>query len=338
MQPQQQQLAASLQRVQVGYETIGPTSLSLPAHQSVEVLSLQGVEFRRYLRPNLQLLKVAAQQVRSDVHIDAALAAAGMADEALQLLAACAQQLQARHPGATQAAAAQAAAQAGLLAAAAAAAGTMHIPAATPLPSNQVQRLDSFSFLAAADLPSPVTPVARGSAVSPLMLAPSVGEALQPGGLPPMSRRSCTGALPPEQQQQQQLVLAVEARLQDVAVQLSVCERDALQVQLELVKYSSVLEQLCLRSCASASTSDLWCRYPTWRCTSCRAGCRPVLLQLLRRAPCNAAAARCVAAAWMLQVASSLAICSSSSSSTTALPARRASATLMTEGSRAGSP
>jgi hypothetical protein len=246
MQPQQQQLAASLQRLQVGYETTGPVSPSLPAHQSVELLSMQGVEFRRYLRPNLQLLKVAMQQIRSDVHIDAALAAAGMADEALQLLAASAQQLQARHAAAMQAAAAQAAAQAGLLAAAAAAGGNISAPAAAPLPINPVERLDSFSFLAAGDLPSPVTPVARDSAGSPLKLASSVGDAQQPfGGLPPMSRSSCTGALPP-QQQQQKPVLALEARLQDVAVQLSVCDKDALQVQLELVKYSSVLEQAVL--------------------------------------------------------------------------------------------
>jgi hypothetical protein len=246
MQPQQQQLAASLQRLQFGYETSGPISPSLPAHQSVELLSMQGVEFRRYLRPNLQLLKVATQQIRSDVHIDAALAAAGMADEALQLLAACAQQLQARHAAAMQAAAAQAAAQAGLLAAAAAAAGNISTPAAAPLPINPVERLDSFSFLAAGDLPSPVTPAPQDSAGSPLKLASSVGEVQQQfGGLPPMSRSSCSGALPP-QQQQQKPVLALEARLQDVAVQLSVCDRDALQVQLELVKYSSVLEQAVL--------------------------------------------------------------------------------------------
>jgi hypothetical protein len=246
MQPQQQQLAASLQRLQVGYETSGPISPSLPAHQSVELLSMQGVEFRCYLRPNLQLLKVATQQIRSDVHIDAALAAAGMADEALQLLVACAQQLQARHAAAMQAAAAQAAAQAGLLAAAAAAAGNIGTPAAAPLPMNPVERLDSFSFLAAGDLPSPVTPVARDSAGSPLKLASSVGEVQQQfGGLPPMSRSSISGAVPP-QQQQQKPILALEARLQDVAVQLSVCDRDALQVQLELVKYSSVLEQAVL--------------------------------------------------------------------------------------------
>jgi hypothetical protein len=245
MQPQQQQLAASLQRLQVGYETTGPISPSLPTHQSVELLSMQGVEFRRYLRPNLQLLKVATQQIRSDVHIDAALAAAGMADEALQLLAGCAQQLQARHAAAMQAAAAQPAAQAGLLAAAAAAAGNIAAPAAVPLSLNPVERLDSFSFLAAVDMPSPVTPVARDSAGSPLRLASSVAEGQQSGGLPPVSRSSCTGALPP-QQQQQKPVLALEARLQDVAVQLSVCDRDALQVQLELVKYSSVLEQAVL--------------------------------------------------------------------------------------------
>jgi hypothetical protein len=246
MQPQQQQLAASLQRLQVGYQTSGPISPSLPAHQSVELLSMQGVEFRRYLRPNLQLLKVATQQIRSDVHIDAALAAAGMADEALQLLVACAQQLQARHAAAMQAAAAQAAAQAGLLAAAAAAAGNIGTPAAAPLPINPVERLDSFSFLAAGDLPSPVTPVARDAAGSPLKPASSVGEVQQQfGGLPPVSRSSINGALPP-QQQQQKPILALEARLQDVAVQLSVCDRDALQVQLELVKYSSVLEQAVL--------------------------------------------------------------------------------------------
>lgn len=244
MQPQQQQLGASVQRLQVGYETTGPISPSLPAQQSVELVSLQGVEFRRYLRPNLQLLKVAAQQIRSDVHIDAALAAAGIADEALQQLAACAQQLQARHAAAMQAAAAQPAAQAGLLAVAAAAVGNIAAHAAAPLPLNPVERLDSFSFLAAGELLSPVTPVARDSAGSPLRLAASVAEA-QSGGLPPVSRSSCSGALPP-QQQQQKPVLALEARLQDVAVQLSVCDHDALQVQLELVKYSSVLEQAVL--------------------------------------------------------------------------------------------
>ncbi|WIA10179.1 hypothetical protein OEZ85_010383 [Tetradesmus obliquus] len=147
-------------------------------------------------------------------------------------------------PDKIKAAAAQPAAQAGLLAVAAAAVGNIAAHAAAPLPLNPVERLDSFSFLAAGELLSPVTPVARDSAGSPLRLAASVAEA-QSGGLPPVSRSSCSGSLPP-QQQQQKPVLALEARLQDVAVQLSVCDHDALQVQLELVKYSSVLEQAVL--------------------------------------------------------------------------------------------
>jgi hypothetical protein len=39
------------------------------------------------------------------------------------------------------------------------------------------------------------------------------------------------------------VVLALEVRLQDVAVQVAVCERDVLLLQLELLKYSSLLEQ-----------------------------------------------------------------------------------------------
>lgn len=234
LQPAQQQLAASLQQLQLGYQTLGPTGPGLPAQQSVELLQMQGVEFRQYMRTNLQLLKAAAQQVRSDVHIDAAVAGAGMAEAALQQVAGWAQQLQRRHAATEMTAAEQQAAVAAVVAAAVGTSSSCSSPVALAPLESQL----SFTTLATAKLLSPVQADFRGLPFKGAAAAAEPGE-----GLPPVSRSSCAGFVPVVQAPQHKPVLALEARLQDVAVQLSVCEKDALLVQMELVKYSSVLEQ-----------------------------------------------------------------------------------------------
>eukprot|EP00878_Enallax_costatus_P022641 GHUV01024035.1.p1 GENE.GHUV01024035.1~~GHUV01024035.1.p1 ORF type:complete len:1545 (+),score=576.84 GHUV01024035.1:595-5229(+) len=232
MQPAQQYLAASVQLLQVGYSTSGPSPPTLPKPQSVELLLMQGIELRRYLSRDLQLLKVFLQQLRSDVHIDAAVSGAGIVETALQQTAASAQRLQEQHVAAVGVAPNHHAAVLGVADAAAAAAGIVTATAALQTQNSEgLAAEDSFTALAGRSSPSD----------SEASLAAAHSHVSQQVGLPPLAPTTQNGQLLPHEQQRP--LLALEARVQDVAVQVSVCEHDALMVQMELVKYSSVLEQ-----------------------------------------------------------------------------------------------
>lgn len=230
IQPAQQYLAASVQLLQVGYSTSSQSLPSLPGPQSVELLLMQGMEFRRYLSRDLQLLKVFLQQLRSEVHVDAAISAAGMVEATLQLTAATLQRLQEQH---VTAAAGNAEHHTVVLGIADAAFIMAGVAAATVTAqtygSQGLAAEDSFTALAGRSSPSD-SDISSATAQS----------ASQPAGLPPLAPFTQNGPTPP--QEHQKPLLTMEARLQDVAVQVSVCEHDALMVQMELVKYSSVLE------------------------------------------------------------------------------------------------
>jgi hypothetical protein len=250
LQPRQRDLMASVNHCQMGYQVL--LSGSCEQQQSVELMLLQGVQLRQHSLAGLVLLKVAAQQLRSDVHIDAVLGLSGMTGALLEHGAATMRQLQRRHASLPAAAAAQQSWAAAVAAAAVAAnvggvqaAAAEAVAAAAVLDEQGLVRSNPFTSLAQKLPPGPTTTSeARAAPATP--------------GLPPLGLRlgSCSGAaatIQQQQQQQQQLkgpkqraLVAVEALLQDVAVQLSVCEHDALMMQAGRLRYSSVLEQAVL--------------------------------------------------------------------------------------------
>jgi hypothetical protein len=255
--PPQKQLGASLELLQVGYKASclgGQGSLQSP-QQSVELLLLQGVQVRQYSGEGLQLLKVAVQQLRSDNHIDVVLAGASAASSVLQLGLSCVQQLHVKHASAAAVAASRQAAAAAVAAAAsgeiqaAQAAAEAASTAAAALDEQGLIRGDSFSALAVQPILDSIRAGVVGAdtvepfATQQLPLSSSSGASLPPAAARPSSGSSTTGFRAAPRQQKQKPVFALEARVCDVAVQLSVCEKDALMVQVGQLNYSSVLEQ-----------------------------------------------------------------------------------------------
>jgi hypothetical protein len=257
--PLQQQLGASLEVLQIGYKTQAPGAAAAcqAQQQSVELLLLQAVHMRQYHADNLHLLKVAIQQIRSDNHIDAVLAGVNLASSVLQQGLSCVQQLGLRHASAGAATASQ---QAAAAAVAAAAAGDVQAAknavgvataAAAALDEQGLYRGDSFSALAVQPILDGLAGPGVGTAASAdtdanrsaqqQLSGPSAGAGLPPAAVRPGSSGSSARAAP--RALKQKPLLALEARLCDVAVQLSVCDSDALMVQLQQVNYSSVLEQ-----------------------------------------------------------------------------------------------
>lgn len=255
--PPKKQLGASLELLQVGYKAScpgGPTSLQSP-QQSVELLLLQGVQVRQYSGEGLQLVKVAVQQLRSDNHIDVVLAGASAAAAVLQLGLSCVQQLHVKHASAAAVAASR---QAAAAAVAAAATGELQAAreaaeaastAAAALDEQGLIRGDSFSALAVQPILDSIRAGGVGAdtdepfAGQQLPLSSSSGASLPPAAARPSSGSSTTGSRAAPRQLKQKPVFALEARVCDVAVQLSVCEKDALMVQVGQLNYSSVLEQ-----------------------------------------------------------------------------------------------
>jgi hypothetical protein len=251
--PLQQQLGASLELLQVGYQltsTGAAVSSNLQLkQQSVELLRVQAVHFRHHHAEGLQLLKVAAQQLRSDIHIDVVLAGVSVASAVLQQSLSCVQQLQLRHASAAAATASQQAAAAAIVAGvtgqlqAAQDAAVVAYSTAAALDEQGLIRGDSFSALA-------VQPILDGiQAGTDACAAAAAGLASGPSGsatLPPAAVRpgsSCGSLRTAPRPAKQKPLLALEARVCDLAVQLSVCDNDALLVQMDQLNYSSILEQ-----------------------------------------------------------------------------------------------
>lgn len=256
--PLSQQLGASLELLQVGYKAHCPLA-SAPSpvqaqQQSVELLLLRAVHFRQHKVPGLQLLKVAVQQLRSDNHIDAVLAGVAIASAVLQQGMSTVQQLQLRHASAYAAAASRQAAAAAVVAAAtgelaaALEAAELAAAASATLDDQGLVRGDSFSALAVQPIldslgnTEQTASAATGAGTAMQQLpTPAAGAALPPAAVRPGSSSGSVRAA--VRQQKQKPLLALEAQLCDVAVQLSVCDNDALLVQMDQLNYSSVLEQ-----------------------------------------------------------------------------------------------
>jgi hypothetical protein len=249
--PLQQQLGASVELLQVGYKAVGSTGAPAPSQlqleqQSVELLLVKGVHLRQYHAEGLQLLKVAVQQLRSDNHVDVVLSGVAVASAVLQQGLSGVQQLQLRRAAAAAAAASQQAAAEAVAAAAsrdpqaAQEAAAVAASIAAALDEQGLIRGDSFSALAVQPILDGISAGTDGEG-APLASGPSGSAALPPVSRPGSSSGSLRAAAP--RPAKQKPVLALEARVCDLAVQLSVCESDALMVQMEQLNYSSVLEQ-----------------------------------------------------------------------------------------------
>lgn len=250
--PLQKQLGASLQQLQVGYKavsTAAPVSSQLQLEQqSVELLLLQAVHLRQYHADGLQLLKVAVQQLRSDNHVDVVLSGISVASAVLQQGVSFVQQLQLRQASAAAAAASQ---QAAAAAVAAAATGDLQVAqdaaaaansTAAALDEQGLLRGDSFSALAVQPILDSLHAGADADAAAGVPApAGSAGSASLPPAARPGSSSGSLRAAP--RHAKQKPVLALEAHMCDVAVQLSVCDTDALMVRMDQLNYSSVLEQ-----------------------------------------------------------------------------------------------
>lgn len=248
--PLQQQLGASVEQLQVGYTT--QCAHAAGPEQSVELLLLKAAHIRQYQLQGLLLLKVAVQQLRSDNHVDVVLGGVEVASAVLQQVLSTAQQLQARHASAAAAATVRQSAAAAVVAAATARdpqaaqqAADVASAAASALDDQGLVRGDSFSALA-------VQPILDGlkndgdededEAVAGESQQHQSGSAALPPAAVRLGSSSGSASFLRKQSKQKPL-LALEAQLCDVAVQLSVCEQDALLVQMDQLNFSSVLEQ-----------------------------------------------------------------------------------------------
>jgi hypothetical protein len=251
--PLQQQLGASLELLQVGYKvtsTGAPVSSNLQLEQqSVELLLVQAVHFRQYHAEGLQLLKVAAQQLRSNNHIDIVLAGVSVTSAVLQQGLSCVQQLQLRDASAAAAAASQQAAAAAVVAGvtgqlqAAQDAADVANSTAAALDEQGLIRGDSFSALAVQPILDSIQAGtdADATAAAGLAAGPSGSAALPPAAVRTGSSSGSLRAAP--RPAKQKPALALEAHVCDLAVQLSVGDNDALLVQMDQLNYSTVLEQ-----------------------------------------------------------------------------------------------
>jgi hypothetical protein len=122
--------------------------------------------------------------------------------------------------------------------------------AAAALDEQGLYRGDSFSALAVQPILDSLgagqgagasADTDTSKAAQQQLSGPSAGAGLPPAAVRPGSSGGSARMAP--WQLKQKPLLALEARLCDIAVQLSVCDNDALMVQLQQVNYSSLLEQ-----------------------------------------------------------------------------------------------
>eukprot|EP00775_Hariotina_reticulata_P010874 gene10874-11028_t len=134
------------------------------------------------------------------------------------------------------------------------------------------QEVDSFSLLAQGLPPQSVAAdaVRNKSAVEPAAGAAADPAGAATGSVPGFGLSSSTSfaflqqPLQPSERAHdpKRAVLSLEIRLQDVAVQASVCDKDVLLVQLELLKYSSLLEQAVVEKLKFAINDRLLLQIP----------------------------------------------------------------------------